>query len=324
LVKFRGPHSFRSGVAWAAFQGIRPAIIFSAIQRREATFISSEEWCSIPWQSHAKAPWQRVIDIMGQVPELLENLDELQRIPSYENWQVRKSQLLEHCCILDGVLQAWYQDLPSSFGLETSAELWYTRTSSHADSPFPTEIHFEDQIHGLALILYWATCVLVYSTMQRIYQGPTSTAASDVKPVLVSGNNVVSTRTDPYYCAARIVQSIPYFLQPSVGLLTRKIFTFPLATAYAYFASFPTRSSTRFSSSTSESPASTVTGASGFDDLTTTQKSDLTSEAGDIDHCFTQSYIETTAKAMHIKGLQINSLCGPSTPDHGLTLKGSD
>jgi hypothetical protein len=314
-VKLQGPQGFRSGAAWAAFQGIRPAIIFSAIYRRQATFISSEEWCSIPWQLHAKPPWQKAMDIMAQVPELLENFDKSSRITSYDYRQVRKMQLLNYCGILDGALQAWYQDLPSSFGLETADDLWYTKASCRADSPFPIELHFRDQIHAQALILYWATCVLVYNTTQKVRQAPDSTTASKVKPALPARHEILSTQTDPYHYAARIVQSIPYFLDPSVGLLTRKIFAFPLGTAYTYFASPPNGPSTTFASNISESSVSTVTDMTECDGSARTGLSDSITEVGDIDVESIRRYLESMAKAMHIYGMQIDILCEPSSPE---------
>ena len=314
LVKLQGPQGFHSGAAWAAFQGVRPAIVFSAIYRRQATFISSEEWCSIPWQLHAKPPWQKAMDIMAQVPELLENFDKLSRITPYDSWQARKMQLLNHCGILGGALQAWYQDLPSSFALETADDLWYTKSSSRADSPFPIELHFNDQIHAQALILYWATCVLVYHTMQKVRQAPDSTTSSQVKPALSAEHDLLPTQTDPYHYATYIVQSIPYFLEPSVGLLTRKIFAFPMGTAYAYFASLPTGPSTTFASNISEPFASTITDMSECDGSARTDLSGLTTEVGELDVVSIRTYLESMAKAMHIYGMQIDIFCEPSSP----------
>jgi hypothetical protein len=320
-VKIQGPQGFRSGAAWAAFQGVRPAIVFSAIYRRQATFLSSEEWCSVPWQLHAKSPWQKAMDVMAQVPELLENFDKLSRITSYDNWQVRKMQLLNHCGILDGALQAWYQDLPSAFALETADDLWYTKASSRADSPFPIELHFKDQIHAQALILYWATCVLVYHTMQKVHRAPYSTTSSQVEPVLSARHGDLSTQTDPYHYATYIVQSISYFLEPSVGLLTRKIFAFPLGTAYTYFASLPNGPSTTFASNISGSFASTTTDMSERDGGVRTDLSDLTTEFGELDVVSIRTYLESMAKAMHIYGMQIDIFCRPSSPENATVAK---
>jgi hypothetical protein len=320
-VKLQGPQGFRSGAAWAAFQGIRPAIIFSAIHCRQATFISSEEWCSIPWQLHAKPPWQKAMDIMAQVPELLEKFDKLNQITSCDYWQVRRMQLLNRCGILDEALQAWYQDLPSSFDLETAGDLWYTKASRRIDSPFPIELYFRDQIHAQALILYWATCVLVYNTMQKVRQAPDSTTASQVKPALPARHEILSTQTDPYHYATCIVQSIPYFLDPSVGLLTRKIFAFPLGTAYAYFASLPKGPSTTLASNVSESSVSTVTDMSECDGGARTDLSDLIAEVGDIDVESIRTYLESMAKAMHIYGMQRDILGEPSSPENAALAK---
>jgi hypothetical protein len=117
LVRLRGPNGFRSGVAWAAFQGVRVAIIISAIQRRHATFLSSKEWCTIPWHPESKPAWQRVIDVTAQVPGLLERLDQIRQGKLHDDGQTESSRLLHHCLMLDRVLQAWYEGLPTLFGL---------------------------------------------------------------------------------------------------------------------------------------------------------------------------------------------------------------
>jgi hypothetical protein len=150
------------------------------------------------------------------------------------------------------------------------------------------------------LILYWATCVLVYNTMQKVRQAPDSTTASQVKPALSARHEILSTQTDPYHYAARIVQSIPYFLDPSVGLLTRKIFAFPLGISYTYFASPPNGPSTTFASNISESSVSTVADMSECDGSARTDLSDLITEIRDIDVESIRMYLESMAKAMQI------------------------
>ena len=62
----------------AALQGVRVAIILTAFQHRKATFLSSKEWCTVPWQFRSKPAWQKVIDITAQIPEVLEKFDQLQ------------------------------------------------------------------------------------------------------------------------------------------------------------------------------------------------------------------------------------------------------
>jgi hypothetical protein len=146
--------------------------------------------------------------------------------------------------------------------------------------------------------------------MQKLDPG---LGASERHPAPSSLHNGASTSTDPYYHAARIVQSIPYFMQPSVGVLMHKIFAFPLATAYAYFASFPSGSVTTSSPKTSQSPTSTVAGLTESFDSAGTNGSPPASEASKIEADVVQTYLEATAKAMHIYGVQINILCQPAS-----------
>jgi hypothetical protein len=139
----------------------------------------------------------------------------------------------------------------------------------------------------------------VYGTMQKL---------AELHPTLPPS---FSTRTDPYYYIARIVQSIPYFLQPSVGLLMRKIFAFPLATAYGYFTTLPSGRTTAYSSGTSQPPTSTVIRPTESIESAGSFGSPTAYEAGNIDGKSIQTYLETTAKTLHICGAQINLFCEP-------------
>lgn len=257
------------------------------------------------------------------MPELLEKLDQLQRNSSHRERRIRSLRLLSHCRKLDRALQAWYQELPTLFGLETSIELWHTKKNTRTDSPFATEVYFEDQVHAQALIFYWTTCVFVYSTMQKLCLVLKSTAASERDPTSSSPQHAISMRTDPYYYAAHIVQSIPYFTQPSVGLLMRKIFVVSLATAYAYFASSPSKSTASYSPGTSQAPTSNVAGLTGSFESAAINASLPGSEFGDFDVNVVQTYIEATVKAMHLYGVQLNIFCEPSSRHDSLVLKDS-
>ncbi len=228
LLQLCGPSGFRSGAASSAFPGVRGAVIFSAVQRREATFLASEEWCSDPFEMQRKAPWHKAFDIMAQLPGLLERYDQIELLSTEEAHDIssRTLQLLSDCWQLDQFLQTWYSESSSILGLGNPGQLWYTQNDSRDSSPFACELDFEDQIHALAIVLYWATCVILYSTISQLQHRIGMKDASGL-----------AQRTQPSHAASLLVQSIAYFRQPCVGLLMRKIFVFPLSTAYAYFAS---------------------------------------------------------------------------------------
>ena len=229
LLHLCGPGGFRSSPAWSAFPGVRAAVIFSAIQRREATFLASEEWCADPFETQGKAPWHKAFDVMAQLPGLLERYDRIELASAEEAQDIssRRLQLLDDCWQLEQVLQTWYSESSSIFGFgDPGQTTWYTQTKSRDTSPFVLELDFQDQIHSLAIVLYWATCVILYSTTAQLQYA-----------IGTKGVRRLTQRTQPSHAAALLVQSIAYFRQPCVGLLMRKIFLFPLSTAYAYFAS---------------------------------------------------------------------------------------
>ena len=254
----------------------------------------------IPWQIKSKPAWQRVVDILAQVPELLEKVDRLQSLAFHKDGQSQNLELLDHCWMIDRAIRAFYLELPSLLGLEASAEPWYTKQSSQINSPFATEVHFEDQTHGQALILYWATCVIVYTTAQELGEDLTSTI--QMASTLASANRGLPEHPDLFSFAARIVQSVPYFLQPGVGLLMRKLLAFPLAVAHAYFVSLSRRSTATFSPLTSESPTTSSIDHMVLDDWAAASGSDATSDREDIDVDAIQTYIEHSAEAIRVHG----------------------
>lgn len=175
-----------------------------------------------------------MVDIMAQLPGLLQTFDVIERrtVANTQHLGYRRLDLLQDCWKLDSALQRWYSESSSIFGFSLE-ELWYSQTPSTAAPPLAVELHFADQVHAQALVLYWNVCVYVHGMMHLLHQ------------TLKQGSeNDLPERIDPQPIAIKIIQSIPYFEQPCVGLLMRQIFTFPLATAHAYLESQSTTSTT--------------------------------------------------------------------------------
>ena len=287
LMQLCGPRRFRSGTAASVFPGVRGAVIFSAIQRREATFLSSEAWCTVPWEIHEKAQWHKAFDILAQLPGLLERYDTIERDAAEEAQSInnRRCELLHDCWHLDQVLQSWYNESSSTFGFRHPGELWYTQNSTRNSSPFALELDFADQIHALAIALYWATSVILYTSMGQLHEALRDENAASL-----------SRWPNPSHAASLIIQSIAYYRQPYVGILMRKIFLFPLAAAYAHFASVSTMSSaTQLADSGTESHD-----VASF----------LTNTTAERQHSKkVQAYITESAMAMNMHGARLDALC---------------
>lgn len=252
--------------------------------------MASEEWCTVPWEIRSKVQWHRVFDIMAQLPGLLQIYDIIERDATGNAGDIdsRRLELFQNCGELDDALQTWHHKSGAVFGFKSADKLWYTLKDSRSNSPFAFELDFTDQIHAQAATFYWTACVILYSTMNQLHYA------------LQSGSiNKLPRPTDPADAAALIVQSISYIQQPSVGLLTRKIFAFPLVTAYAYFTSMSPKSPFTLSSNSDRYPYTST-----FPDATPS------AEWHRSRHILT--YISDTATSMHIRGVKLDVLCSPA------------
>lgn len=273
IVEIQGPSAFCDDLAWLAFQGVRMAVVLTSLLQRKSSFLASKNWCMIPWQIRPKHAWQRVVDVLAHVPELMEVVDKLPGNTYHAPEQDHTSGLFFKVCHkLDQSLHTCYQELPSLLGLEPNTPLWLVKRTSLSDFPFPTEVFFADQAHAHALILFWATIVHAYHVLQSMDSGVKWAIMETLKPLgfryLRPGN------PDIISIATRIAQSTPYFLQPDGGLLMHKIFTYPLGVAQSYF--------------------------SLLDQKVIAEESGAT--VADI-----QQYLERTARTMYLKAFQLRN-----------------
>jgi hypothetical protein len=272
MVELQGPTSFRDGIAWRTFQGVRFAIVLTSMLQRRSSFLASEDWCTIPWQTRPKQAWQRVVDILVQVPGLIEEADKLP-LQACHAPQHQTSGLSKACHRIDKGLHACYHELPSLLGLEPNTQLWFVKQTTLKDFPFPTEVFFADQALAQALVIFWTTIVHAYNVLQNV--------DSQVKLAISEPHTSLALRylrprnPDIIHVAMRIAQSTPYFLQPDMGLLMHKIFAYPMAVAHSYFASLDLQA------------ASDHSGVN----------------AADI-----QRYLEKTSQAMYLKTFQLREL----------------
>lgn len=164
---------------------------------REATFLDSYEWSTVPWGTNpvSKSPYDKIVDIFAHLPRILEMLDQLHITKPQETCD--PEALLVQCWGLDNQLKVWCRE----FYTDQSA-------SSHQIPDFDKPLNADAEIdyeHAQALSIYWVTCCFLYTTLRLVWQ------ASDCPLYLLS------QRIDPLHYASLITHSLPYFANPSAG-----------------------------------------------------------------------------------------------------------
>ena len=151
-----------------------------AFRSRKAMFLAADSWASVPYQFSAKSSHELLLDIILQIPGLLERADQIKLLgPTEEYWSdaqqctngsyssiARYNQAIEYLQDCDSVIQKlnhWLESLQES---ENGPLWWYSKVSdlrySKSQSILGTQsdnqsstIHFSgSRIPGL-LINYW-------------------------------------------------------------------------------------------------------------------------------------------------------------------------
>lgn len=140
IFEARTPWGFTDGLSHCLFVDSRLVIIIKAIHERKRTRLCEPEWKTRPWTKHVKSPRHALLDIMVDLPGLLEGIDKVSEVDDAEKMKERCSRLLDSCWICDKVLMRWYDTLR------------------------PAAVTTTDD----TLLLYWTTCLYLYSSMNLL------------------------------------------------------------------------------------------------------------------------------------------------------------
>lgn len=78
---------------------------------RKRSFLSSHEWKTMPWRGLDKTPKDRLLDILVEIPELLEGLDELYSLgDDAQTLSALRQTFLEKLIGFERQLQKWYDN----------------------------------------------------------------------------------------------------------------------------------------------------------------------------------------------------------------------
>lgn len=200
-----------------------------AIRSRKKSVLSNPDWKTIPWEQHAKTQKDKLLDILIEIPTLLEESDILSRFDdeTQEEKDRWRERLIDHCWRCDEQLTNWhdtmtaYKDIAPSAGFQTKhRNQAFSATLDEDLQPINNNAREKSMLVDTMdlgsvhlMTLYWSTCVLLYSVLRRT-----------VNPDTHLPERVNDIKT---YCR-KIIRAIPIFFHPAVGAFRAYLSTFPM------------------------------------------------------------------------------------------------
>jgi hypothetical protein len=210
LIVARGPEAFTEDTAHQMFVNARWRPLIAACRIRKRSILDQPCWKIIPWIGRVKTPLDSLLDILAGIPEILENVDRWGALsPLTPQNEATDLATCAKCWTLHIKLQTW---------LTLNEHEIHTPVTST-----PTPITFPNFDVACLTIKYWATCFLLYislDTASRVPPTDTTTSHPD--------------RPHPRHFARLIARSASYFFSEQWGIVGPTTYAFPLGNAVGY------------------------------------------------------------------------------------------
>lgn len=145
----------------------RPAAIITALLNRKPTFCGDPEWVSAPWAHYPKAPFDRLLDILSQIPSLFQRVDQLLGLEPTVARRLMAQDLLESCLGVQDALGQWHVALHQTI-YRSQPPYWINTNQSDSQLPFTDVFCFSDQLTSITFLYYWAAQVLFYPCIELL------------------------------------------------------------------------------------------------------------------------------------------------------------
>ncbi len=188
--------------------------------------LSTPEWKSIPWQNIAKDLKDVLVDVLVDMPGLVEAFDDMRLCPEPSRQAALRLKLVQKCWEHDRQLLAWFGLL--SRGVNQGNDHGVTGKqpclASRSEEDIVTHVA---QVHGMCL--FWTTSLVLYSIL-RAASGPQA---------------ALPHRTDPAHHARHLVEAISILPDPASGLYGPQSAALPLEVALQYIIAMSSSSCER-------------------------------------------------------------------------------
>ncbi|RAH78943.1 C6 finger domain protein [Aspergillus japonicus CBS 114.51] len=245
LLRARTPYRHRHGVERSLFVDLRLYWVTAALVHRKPTFLSSEEWLTVPWSCDgpSKDILQHLLDVAVHIPDYLSQIDDLQ--VALKNPAVSPSELVTmqsaiwvRAHELQSMLQTWKRTYADTYagggpreesGLDVHPSTRKSGADGRGEAVFPvfqcrdpstmqitaaTNLVYPDLLLATSMCYYWALNLVI--------------TATDTGLVDVLGLQ------ERYEFACNICRSMKYYTQMVPGCLVSRIM-FVLRTAFDNF-----------------------------------------------------------------------------------------
>ena len=172
LLQLRGPEAHQDGFAHTLFLAIRTPAILQALERHAPTFLTQDEWVTVPWKTQPRTLSDQLWDHLALAPGIFATTD---RTNSMTPVGVLTAVLniIDICWKMDADLQDFY------FALEASipGPLYWPRLSTMSNAAddevngrvFPVAFDFFNLRMAMTLMLYWGTLMMMYNGLVLLY-----------------------------------------------------------------------------------------------------------------------------------------------------------
>lgn len=213
IMEARTPSSAIEGHGHHIFLDSRLFWIIDGIKRRKRTSLSRDDWKTVPWTKHPKSTKDVLLDILVEVPGILEDIDNCESLDDREMKHDEYQRLVATCLSLHSELESWYEALPP--------ERRYMDTHGLGTGD---ERVIEELPEMYTMLLYWATCLYLYNAM-RVHSGR---RPAGVPPFLPDA------ATDLGQYISNMSRILPFFFSPNAGKANLLLAAFPLGTALQF------------------------------------------------------------------------------------------
>ena len=252
LVELRGVGRHTTTESNFLFCGTRVPIILAAIVRRQATFLSSPDWLTKPWEEKGvpKTWGDRLFDAMAAIPSILELYDlvdcQSDSPACRQQGQKLVQTLIDRCRETNKALQTWY----AATREDAKPQVTQTAQPSNNGYPFAHRYHFKNHLFAQALMMYWTSCLILHSVIRDIHdillprkriewqpKGATPSRQVLITSVDQSAMELAALRPymNPRQHALCIAQSISYFLLLEMRALGVNYVSFPMGMSFTFF-----------------------------------------------------------------------------------------
>ncbi|KAI8309587.1 Aspercryptin biosynthesis cluster-specific transcription regulator atnN [Colletotrichum sp. SAR11_59] len=148
--------------------------IILALLHRKATFLSSFEWCTIPWEMHPKSIFDRLFDVIVHLPGIFARVDRTIPFAATLQRRLKAQELLSSCLQVEQQLEEWHT-FARSPTLEHPYAYWIEESDDQDAqqvpfaNPFAENFAFKDGVTAVMFLYYWMTLLLLHRCIESLH-----------------------------------------------------------------------------------------------------------------------------------------------------------